>query len=400
MAVRRPKFWTFGSGKGGVGRSFLAASVSAVLARAGRTVVAVDADLGSSNLHTYLATRNHGPTLLQHLAGDATAADVLTRTHHPNLRLLTCAGDNYGVADLDETQLASLIAFVAGLEADEVVVDVGAGTSVKTLDFFNLSDEGIVVVSPDPAAIQGAYAFLRSALLRRIGTAIGDGLAFSKALKTFEGSGASKQTRSISDFYGALRTDNPATAQRAAALVDSFRPFVLLNMVELDDGLRAVEILQGITRRFLGLNIRFGGQVRHDPAVRRAARRSQIPDFDSGADGAAQQICQAVYRMASSSGDTSPGPAAQPALLTGLNDNIRFLGKELHIQTEDLGGTARLITTQVFFRGRVIHSRRTEYPVGAGEDGNRAVVLELMRRQHFEVIRDLESRKEGALLAG
>ena len=43
-----------GGGKGGVGKTFLAANLSAILARAGARVVAVDTDVEGANLHTWL----------------------------------------------------------------------------------------------------------------------------------------------------------------------------------------------------------------------------------------------------------------------------------------------------------------------------------------------------------
>jgi len=41
-------------GKGGVGKSFVTANLAVALAQAGKSVIAVDADLGNSNLHTLL----------------------------------------------------------------------------------------------------------------------------------------------------------------------------------------------------------------------------------------------------------------------------------------------------------------------------------------------------------
>ena len=50
----RRQIWSIGGGKGGIGKSLLAASVAWQLARMGRRVVLVDADLGGANLHTCL----------------------------------------------------------------------------------------------------------------------------------------------------------------------------------------------------------------------------------------------------------------------------------------------------------------------------------------------------------
>jgi flagellar biosynthesis protein FlhG len=53
-ATTRRQIWSIGGGKGGIGKSLLAASIGWQLARMGRRVVLVDADLGGANLHTCL----------------------------------------------------------------------------------------------------------------------------------------------------------------------------------------------------------------------------------------------------------------------------------------------------------------------------------------------------------
>jgi hypothetical protein len=77
----------------------------------------------------------------------------------------------------------------------------------------------------------------------------------------------------------------------------------------------------------------------------------------------------------------------------GLNDNLEFMGRQLHIQTEDLGYAGKSITTQVFCGGRVVLSAKSGYPPGIRGPNDRTLVAEHMRRQHLEVIRQLEHRK-------
>ena len=59
---------------------------------------------------------------------------------------------------------------MAGAFRDQFVVDVfqaGAGTSFNILDFFLFSDHGMLVVLPEPTAIENAYRFIKSAFYRR-----------------------------------------------------------------------------------------------------------------------------------------------------------------------------------------------------------------------------------------
>ena len=51
---RQCEIWAVGSGKGGTGKSFLTSSLGAVIARNGKRVALIDADLGGANLHSFL----------------------------------------------------------------------------------------------------------------------------------------------------------------------------------------------------------------------------------------------------------------------------------------------------------------------------------------------------------
>jgi len=52
--VARSEIWAIGGGKGGVGKTMLAANIAVGLAKFGKSVIVVDTDLGGANLHSYL----------------------------------------------------------------------------------------------------------------------------------------------------------------------------------------------------------------------------------------------------------------------------------------------------------------------------------------------------------
>jgi|WetSurMetagenome_2_1015567.scaffolds.fasta_scaffold495701_2 hypothetical protein len=78
---------------------------------------------------------------------------------------------------------------------------------------------------------------------------------------------------------------------------------------------------------------------------------------------------------------------------TGLNNNIEFMGKRLHIQTENISLPKLSIVTQVFSNGRIIYSKKTECSQALNE------IQDQMHKQHFEVIQgiaDKQARLQGA----
>ncbi len=164
-----PKIYPIGGGKGGVGKSFVAASLGALIARHGRTVALIDLDLGASNLHTFLGMsaprdglnrflNKHAPTL------EATAAP----TPVANLFLISSSTCSMEIANLFYAQKIKLIHAIKRLPFDYVLIDLGAGTNFNTLDFFLTSSSGIFVCTPEPTSIENAFRFIKAVNLRRI----------------------------------------------------------------------------------------------------------------------------------------------------------------------------------------------------------------------------------------
>lgn len=75
----------------------------------------------------------------------------------------------------------------------------------------------------------------------------------------------------------------------------------------------------------------------------------------------------------------------------GLNDNVKFMGKQLHVQTEILRATEGIIITQIFSNGRVILSKKTARSFDCVDIQN------LMNCQHAQVIRSLAEKERRIL---
>ena len=129
MSLRGKSLWTIGGGKGGVGKSFLAASLGTALARAGKSVVLVDANLAAPDLHAYVGVRNPDFTLLDVMEHRAGLAQALIPTPEPGMRFLSCVGDELGMADQEEKDSKGMAAFLAAIDADLVLIDAGSGTT-------------------------------------------------------------------------------------------------------------------------------------------------------------------------------------------------------------------------------------------------------------------------------
>lgn len=75
--------------------------------------------------------------------------------------------------------------------------------------------------------------------------------------------------------------------------------------------------------------------------------------------------------------------AKGPSPLLGFNNNVRYKGREYHIQTEDSGLQHPHIITHLFADGgRIVSSRKTSYADVAGDEGYAPIVKKMMQDQH------------------
>jgi flagellar biosynthesis protein FlhG len=364
----------------------------------GKTVVAVDANLGSPNLHAFLGIRSPGRTLLEVMEERSPLEGALSQTADPRLRLLACTGDSLGMADLPVDLQKEMIRQIYGISADYVLLDLGSSASIQVLDFFNAADRPIVAACPDPTSIHCAFAFLRNAFHRKVEKEFEpDGLVGTSLRKARKGRGL--RLPAIPDLCAQLALSNPGLSKRLALFTHGFRPVLILNMATSEEDHRTAAILQSAVKQNLGVELGLAGIVVADDTVRRAAQRMTPLDFDGTRCPVPLQIREATRRLLQSErptdqGETGAGKVESGASpLPGLNNNLEFLGRRLHVQTEDLGNSKRSVTTQVFLNGRVVHSTKSAYPEPAGGSPQRVLIEELMRVQHLTVMREIQNQK-------
>jgi flagellar biosynthesis protein FlhG len=160
-AVRRARTIAVTSGKGGVGKTFVSANLAAALARRGRRVLVLDADLGLANLDVVL---NLHPKITLHdvFTGKVNLEDAILPAPGGFSVLLAGSGlvEYSRLTPEVQTQLLRIIDTLAP-RFDHILIDTGAGISDVVLYAVSLADDALVVVTPEPTSMTDAYATIK-----------------------------------------------------------------------------------------------------------------------------------------------------------------------------------------------------------------------------------------------
>jgi flagellar biosynthesis protein FlhG len=293
-----------GGGKGGAGKSLLAANVAIYLTTLGKRVVLLDADLGGANLHTFVGVERPRVTL-----GDlfekrvAQLSDVVVETAVAGLGLVSGEGDPSWIANPRPAQKSRLLHQVQELPVDYLVVDLGPGSGINALDFFLLADVGLLVMVPEPTSVENTYRFVKSAFLRRLRRA-----GLDRALNlvregdhAFEGG-----IPAPFDLYEAARRVDTELADKILTEMRAFRPRIVVNQVRSRGDIDLGPALVSAARRRLGVPMEFVGHIEHDDAVWLAVRKRRPLMIEEPQSRAAKCVAEIARRLIALEMDTPP----------------------------------------------------------------------------------------------
>jgi flagellar biosynthesis protein FlhG len=150
------------SGKGGVGKSNLVANLAIGIARLGKSVLVLDADMGLANLDVLLGVRPLH-TLYHVFKGKKDLLDVIINGA-PGVKFIAGGSGMRELADLDDGERQQFLDGLRRLESytEVVLIDTGAGISANVMSFVSAADEVVVVTTPEPTAMADAYGIIKT----------------------------------------------------------------------------------------------------------------------------------------------------------------------------------------------------------------------------------------------
>lgn len=152
---------TVASGKGGVGKTSLTVNLAIALARAGKKVMIMDADLGMANVDIMMGlTPRH--TLHDVMQGQKRLREIVLESWEGVKIVPGCSGI-FEAADMQRIRREALMKELElfGRDMDYILVDTGAGISKAVLGFVASADDVIIVITPEPTSITDGYGIIK-----------------------------------------------------------------------------------------------------------------------------------------------------------------------------------------------------------------------------------------------
>lgn len=149
------------SGKGGVGKTWLAITLSQLFARSGRQVLLFDGDIGLANVDVQLGLTPKKDLSLT-LRGNTPLRDVITHSDY-GFDIIAGRSGSTTLANLSGEKLHTIKSELLGLakDYDYMLIDLGAGIEQYAQFMASLASRCIVVVTDEPTSLTDAYAFIK-----------------------------------------------------------------------------------------------------------------------------------------------------------------------------------------------------------------------------------------------
>lgn len=283
------------SGKGGVGKSLVAANLSIALAQTGKKVVLIDLDLGASNLHLILGKRAIPYGIGSFLNNDDMKFDdIFVDTEYSGLIFIPGDNEIPGLANIKASQKKKLLAQIHSLDADYVILDLGAGSGINTIDFFLGSNSGIMVTTPTLTSMLNAYLFIKNAIFRKMQTLFKRGTPASDHIQELYRKGTALQKIYIPKLLRTIREIDPENHARFQKEIALFKPKVIMNMLEDPKDTVRLAKLRRSNKEYLNIDMEHLGIIYRDE-LQDVALNSMLPVIIYKPQAV---LSQAVYRIA------------------------------------------------------------------------------------------------------
>jgi len=256
---------SIGSGKGGTGKTMIAANLAVLLAQAGRKVCLVDLDLGGADANYLFGYLKPKLTLTDFLTRQVSDINEIAHTLYSfcGLKLIPGTGNTLQTANLSYQEKQRLLRGLDAIDADVLIFDVGAGTGFHALDFFMHASLQICVTLPEATSIMDLYSFLQLATIRKVLSGFLSSSEVAAALR-------SHQFNTLTEVFDRIEQTTPGSRKQAQESLRFFHPLLIVNRSN-GNQMNVVKLRQ-LIKKYLAIEVPELGEIPEDPKAAEALK--------------------------------------------------------------------------------------------------------------------------------
>lgn len=159
---KKARIITVTSGKGGVGKTSVSINLAIQFRKQGKSVIIFDADFGLANIEVMFgAVPKYNMSDLIYRGKDL--KDIIVKGPM-DIGFVSGGSGITNFGDISKDQIMYLVYKIKELEcmADIIIIDTGAGISSAVMDFLVVSNEILLVMTPEPTSITDSYSLLKT----------------------------------------------------------------------------------------------------------------------------------------------------------------------------------------------------------------------------------------------
>jgi flagellar biosynthesis protein FlhG len=230
-----------------------------------------------------------------------------------NLQFLSGDGMSPFTANIPYAQKVRLLSRIVRLPAEYILLDLGAGTSFNTLDYFRLSRQGFLITIPDYPSVINMLVFLRNFLLRVIEANLIKNRYVRELLRDNYKLAMNDKGTNIEEFREKVAARDRKAGEVIGAVCKKIRPHVVFNLCDHPDEVQIAERITRSLKKKLSIEADFFGFVFSDSFVRVALNKG-IPFLPNYQNSMAAQGIERIARRIVKLWDTPVEQSAQRLL--------------------------------------------------------------------------------------
>lgn len=282
--------WAFGSGKGGVGKSFVTVNIAVLLTQMGKKVLIVDADLGAANLHTLVGADSSRYSLSAFMSGNVTDfGSLVSKTPIPNLDIVSGDKDSLDSASYSSKKIERLRDGLRHVNHDYIILDTGPGTAPMELDILLSAEESILISTGEPTSIENTYRLMKCLFIRKMRRVMKNQKSgeLERLLKEVFSADSPVKINKFGDIFFALnQLDHEQEGYLRAAMEHAGVSLLFNNCTHPEDARLGPLVKRGC-QDYFDIETGYLGFIKHDDAVTDSVRnRTPLVVHNSGTPAA------------------------------------------------------------------------------------------------------------------